>query len=78
MSTSHLPPNMMTVEDVATRLRLSYSTVYSMLRTGEIPAVKLGAQWRVDPIRLDAWLTEQEPDRTDAALEAVVDGLQGL
>ena len=78
MTANHLPPNLMTVEDVANRLRLSYSTVYSMLRAGEIPAVKLGAQWRVDPIRLDAWLSDQEPDRSDDALEAVVDGLQGL
>ena len=46
----------MTVQDVAARLNLSDSTVYAMMRKGEIPAVKIGSQWRVDPARLDSWI----------------------
>ena len=47
---------LMTVQDVAARLNLSDSTVYAMMRKGEIPAVKIGSQWRVDPARLDSWI----------------------
>lgn len=50
----------LTVGEVARLLKLSESTVYTMVRAGEIPAVKLGNQWRVSETRLDEWLEEKE------------------
>ena len=50
----------LTVSEVASLLKLSESTVYTMVRAGEIPAVKLGKQWRVSETRLDEWLEEKE------------------
>lgn len=50
----------LTVSEVASLLKLSESTVYTMVRAGEIPAVKLGNQWRVSETRLDEWLEEKE------------------
>ena len=50
----------LTVSEVASLLKLSESTVYTMVRAGDIPAVKLGNQWRVSEARLDEWLEEKE------------------
>ena len=52
----------LTVSEVASLLKLSESTVYTMVRAGEIPAVKLGNQWRVSETRLDEWLEEKLED----------------
>ena len=45
--------DVLTVPEVAERLRLSRTTVYRMLRRGELPMVRLGRSWRVDGRRLD-------------------------
>jgi excisionase family DNA binding protein len=37
------------VGDMAAKLSCSPETVRRMLRTGEIPGIKVGADWRVDP-----------------------------
>lgn len=50
----------LTVSEVASLLKLSESTVYTMVRAGDIPAVKLGNQWRVSETRLDEWLEQKE------------------
>ena len=50
----------LTVSEVASLLKLSESTVYTMVRAGDIPAVKLGHQWRVSETRLDEWLEQKE------------------
>lgn len=60
MTTTPRPPELMTVHDVAQRLRVSYGTVYALLREGDLPAVKVGSQWRVHPERLEAYLGRLE------------------
>ena len=52
-------PDLLTVHEVADRLRVSYGTVYGLLREGSLPAVKVGSQWRVDADRLSLFLSEQ-------------------
>lgn len=47
---------LMTLEEVATYLRLSKDTVYRMAQTGKIPASKVGNQWRFRREEVDAWL----------------------
>lgn len=51
---------MLSISEVSQRLNLSESTIYQWLRGGKIPGVKLGAQWRIDPERLDEWLSSLE------------------
>ena len=63
MPTTPTPPELMTVHEVAQRLRVSYGTVYALLRDGELPAVKIGSQWRVHPERLEAYLGQDEDRR---------------
>ena len=40
-------PNVMTVIEVAEFLRIGRTTAYELVRTGEIPSVKVGRQIRV-------------------------------
>lgn len=49
----------MTIKEVAEYLQLEEHTVYKMARKGEIPAFKLGKNWRVRKDLLDKWIEEQ-------------------
>jgi putative molybdopterin biosynthesis protein len=45
----------LTVVEVSQVLRLHPTTVYDLLRKGELPAFKIGRGWRVDLRELDRW-----------------------
>lgn len=47
---------LMTLEEVASYLRLSKDTVYRMAQRGRIPASKVGMQWRFRREDVDQWL----------------------
>jgi len=51
--------NLLTVKEVAALLRVSAQTLYKMLEQGEIPAVKVGSQWRFDREKIRAWLASR-------------------
>ncbi|OQY20325.1 MAG: hypothetical protein B6I34_08740 [Anaerolineaceae bacterium 4572_32.1] len=53
------PDQIMTIEQVARYLSLHELTVRRLAREGEIPAFKVGRQWRVKKALLDRWI-EQE------------------
>ena len=44
------------IEVVAEMLGVSRARCYELARKGLLPAIRLGRQLRVDPVRLDAWL----------------------
>jgi excisionase family DNA binding protein len=46
----------LTIDEVRAYLRVNVRTVYRMIRSGRLPAVRVGRQWRVRPADLDAWL----------------------
>ncbi|MBC8444812.1 MAG: helix-turn-helix domain-containing protein [Chloroflexi bacterium] len=48
----------MTIDDVAKYLSLHPLTVRRLAKDGEIPAFKVGRQWRVKRKLLDQWLEE--------------------
>jgi excisionase family DNA binding protein len=45
-----------TVPEVAELLSLSRGSAYAMIRSGEIPAKKLGSRWVIPKNRFHAWL----------------------
>ena len=49
----------MTVEELAAYLQLHPLTVRRLVRCGEIPAFKVGRQWRAKRALLDAWLERE-------------------
>ncbi|HEX2029621.1 MAG TPA: helix-turn-helix domain-containing protein [Nitriliruptorales bacterium] len=55
---------LLTVAEVADMLRVSTMTVYRLIRTGEIPAVRVGRNYRVRRADLEQYLAAQvvEPE----------------
>jgi excisionase family DNA binding protein len=49
----------MTVGEVAAYLRVHTTTVYRMLRHREIPAFKVGSDWRFNRDTIDKWMRER-------------------
>jgi len=54
----------MTVKDLATYLRASETTIYRMVRRGELPGFQLGGfSWRFKRESIDAWMKAKEQRR---------------
>ncbi|SCE71290.1 helix-turn-helix transcriptional regulator [Micromonospora mirobrigensis] len=53
-----MEPRFLLLSDVATELNVSDSQVYHMVRSGELPAIKIGGrgQWRVERARLEEYI----------------------
>ena len=51
--------DILTIRQLAEYLMVSEKTVYRMLDRNELPAVRVGAQWRFRKQDIDAWLTEE-------------------
>ncbi|HEY0788762.1 MAG TPA: helix-turn-helix domain-containing protein, partial [Thermoanaerobaculia bacterium] len=49
----------LTIRQLADYLMVSEKTVYRMLDRNEIPAMRVGAQWRFRKLDIDAWLAEE-------------------
>lgn len=48
-----------TVNEVADLLRVSRMTVYRMIKTGEMPAIRVGRSYRLRSEDVDDYLTER-------------------
>ncbi len=46
---------LLTAKEVAKLLRLSRKTVYKLARSGDLPGVKVGAQWRFSSKAVKRW-----------------------
>ncbi len=51
--------DLMTLKEIAERLRLSERTVSRLAHKGEIPALKVAHQWRFDRAAIDDWMTKR-------------------
>lgn len=47
---------LLTPEEAAFKLRVSLDTIYKLIRRGDIPATKVGSQWRIKLRDLNAYL----------------------
>ena len=54
----------LTLDELAEYLKLSRTKLYRMAQKGEIPASKVGAQWRFDRDEIDAWMKSQRRSGT--------------
>ena len=60
----------LTPSEVLAQLRVNVKTLYRLIGDGDLPAVRVGRQWRVRPHDLDAWLRRHRNgavQRTDHA-----------
>lgn len=53
----------LTVNEAADYLRVSSKTLAGLLMTGQIPARRVGRQWRILKHALDRWLTGETPEQ---------------
>ncbi|MFU8870500.1 helix-turn-helix transcriptional regulator [Micromonospora sp. SL4-19] len=53
-----MEPRFLLLSDVAAELNVSDSQVYHMVRSGELPAIKIGGrgQWRVERTQLEEYI----------------------
>jgi len=49
-----------TVEEIAEALKLHPYTIRRLCREGEIPAFKVGGQWRFDIMEIERWRKKQK------------------
>jgi excisionase family DNA binding protein len=50
----------MTTEEVLNCLKVNPRTIYRLIRSGELPAVRIGRQWRFRRSDLDEWIARQQ------------------
>ena len=51
---------LMNFDEAKEYLKTSKPTLYRLLQGKQIPAFKVGRQWRIDKDRLDLWMKETE------------------
>ena len=66
----------LTLPEVAELLRVAEKTVYSLAQRGEIPAFKVGGQWRFSRATIQVWIESRtsSSQRADGALSAARSG----
>ncbi|HWV78910.1 MAG TPA: helix-turn-helix domain-containing protein [Isoptericola sp.] len=54
-------PRFIDVETVAKELAISNAQVYTLLRTGELPAIQVGPKrvWRIERVKLEDYIDAQ-------------------
>jgi excisionase family DNA binding protein len=62
-----MPARFLQLSDVADELAVSLSQVYHMVRSGELPAIKVGGrgQWRVERDKLEDYITQKYRETAD-------------
>jgi len=51
-----LPNEILTVEEVAEFLKVHAATIYKLLKRREIPAFRVGADWRFHAVQIEEWV----------------------
>ena len=62
-----MAPRFLTLADVADTLNISASQTYALVRSGDLPAIKVGGrgQWRVEATELEAYITRMYAETAD-------------
>ena len=58
-------PQVFTAEEAAEYLQIHKNTLYRLIKSGKIPARKVGRQWRFHQQALDQWLLEGDDTHQD-------------
>ncbi|MFQ5944070.1 MAG: helix-turn-helix domain-containing protein [Anaerolineales bacterium] len=65
-------PGLLTVKEVTEQLRVSPKTVYRLCRSGQLPAIKIGKEWRIDRADLDRFLAKKKGIQEVLSLENIL------
>jgi len=52
---------LLTIDELAEYLKMGRTKLYRMAQEGNIPASKVGNQWRFDREEIDQWMKRQGP-----------------
>ena len=65
-----MPPRFLQLADVAELLNISAAQTYALVRSGELPAIKVGGrgQWRVEASELEAFI-QRMYDQTESFID---------
>jgi excisionase family DNA binding protein len=57
----------LTMQEVADELATSFSQIYHMVRSGELPAIKIGGrgQWRIERAKLEEYIARKYDETAD-------------
>lgn len=58
MQTDH--DQVLTIDELATYLKVSKSTLYKLVKQGKVPGQKVGKHWRFRRKTIDQWLDEKD------------------
>jgi len=59
MTSEASPSAFLTTEEVLSCLKVNPRTIYRLIKSGELPAVRIGRQWRFRRSDLDTWIDRQ-------------------
>ncbi|MGQ9502873.1 MAG: PocR ligand-binding domain-containing protein [Anaerolineae bacterium] len=71
-------PEMLTARDMQTLLQVDRSTIYRMAEAGQLPAIKVGKQWRFPGDQVERWLRERTITRVPGAQMLASSLLDGM
>jgi len=57
------PSEVMTVDELAAYLKIPKSTLYKLVREGQIPSQKVGRHWRFRKETIDRWLDQTDREK---------------
>src|ERR1700734_1040554 len=60
-------PRVMTVKELSAYLRVHPSTIYKLLRRGELPGFRIGTDWRFNAEVIDRWCLERNMKPSEIA-----------
>jgi excisionase family DNA binding protein len=60
-------PRVMTVKELSAYLRVHPSTIYKLLRRGELPGFRIGTDWRFNAEVIDRWCLERNMKPSEVA-----------
>ncbi|HEY2670453.1 MAG TPA: helix-turn-helix domain-containing protein [Rugosimonospora sp.] len=71
-----MPTRFMQMQEVAEELSVSLSQVYHMVRSGELPAIKVGGrgQWRIERAKLEDYIERKYTETADWVKENPLTG----
>ena len=55
----------LTLPEVAQLLKVAEKTVYSMAQKGQLPAFRVGGQWRFKRVDIDLWIEQRKAASRD-------------
>ena len=58
--------DVLTIDELATYLKVAKSTLYKLAQAGWVPGQKVGKHWRFRKVSIDRWLEESKQEERPA------------